>query len=79
MNNPIVISQTQDEKEHLTLKIDSPTSKSTSGDSKSKAYIWADRKPMVQLTLDGPIIMIAPHKKGKRAFKKTYFQIRSLG
>jgi hypothetical protein len=76
MNNPTVISQTQDEKEHLTLKIGSPTSKSTSGDSKSKAYptskstsgdskskayVWADRKPMVQLTLDGPLMMIAPN------------------
>jgi hypothetical protein len=72
MNNPTVISQTQDKKEHLTLKIDSPTSKSTSGDSKSKAYVWADRKPMVQLTLDGPRMMIAPHpvKKGREHSRK---------
>jgi hypothetical protein len=49
----------------------------------SKAYVLADRKPMVQLTLDGPRMMIAPHpgKKGtahsRKLTSKSGIRVRS--
>jgi hypothetical protein len=39
MDNPTVISQTQEEKEHCKHKKGNPASESTCGDSKSKAHL----------------------------------------
>jgi hypothetical protein len=67
MENPTVISQTQDDKEQCKQDTPHHTSDSILGASISKAYVGADRKPMVQLALDRQRMMKShdPQKRKK--------------
>ena len=65
MSNPTIVSQTQDKKEDCKRETGILSTASTSDDSKTKAYVLADCKPMVKLTLDGQRMMIA-HNHGKK-------------